>query len=252
MASAQRFSYEWQQFPDILPVYEKQFLGWVSPLTPADFKNKTVLDAGCGIGRNLYWALKYGASKGVAFEHDQNIVTVARKNLSQLPNAIVRFGTIYDIPESNKFDLVLCIGVLPHLENPALALKQLVKACRKGGLVVVWVLGREGNDWIIKLSSVLRLVTSRLPLPLVFWLAFILTIPIYFATRLHLSSHPYWRQLATFTFSHIHSIMFDHLIPKIVHYFSQNEARALLINARLKKVIIKKVNNNSWTVIGKK
>ena len=54
LGSQERFGYEWNKFNKIVPKYELQFLKWVFPLKKEDFKDKKILDAGCGIGRNSY------------------------------------------------------------------------------------------------------------------------------------------------------------------------------------------------------
>src|SRR3990167_10240423 len=126
MASQERFGYEWQKFNKIIPSYEMQFLKWVSPLQPKDFKNKTVLDAGCGSGRNSYWPLIYGAKKGVGFDYDARTVEVATRNLNKFKQrAEVFFHSIYEIPYENVFDIVFSIGVIHHLEHPHKAIESL-------------------------------------------------------------------------------------------------------------------------------
>ena len=34
------------------------------------WKGKDILDAGCGIGRNTYWPISYGAKSAIAFDMD--------------------------------------------------------------------------------------------------------------------------------------------------------------------------------------
>jgi len=117
MSSAERFGYEWNKFNKIIPEYEIQFLKWVYPLKKDDFKDKIILDAGCGTGRNSYWPLLYGAKKVVAFDFDKRIVDVAKKNLSQFENAEAVYQSIYDIAYENEFDIVFSIGVVQFLEK---------------------------------------------------------------------------------------------------------------------------------------
>lgn len=223
MASEERFGYEWRKFPDILPEYEVQFLKWVFPISKKDFKDKTILDAGCGTGRNSYWPLNYGARMVVAFDYDQRTVAVAKRNLAKFKNCHVRFGNIYEIPEKEKFDFSYAIGVIPHLDYPELAIEQLVKATKKGGTILIWVLSYEGNEWIVKYFNPIRFFTSRMSVSIVNRISLIAAIPLYLWIHLLPVSNIYLKQLKTFRLSHIHSIIFDHMLPKESHYYKKDE-----------------------------
>ena len=71
MASQERFGFEWKIYSSIEPNHEIQFKRWVYPLSEKDFFGKDVLDAGCGMGRNSYWPLKWGAKSVTAFDFDK-------------------------------------------------------------------------------------------------------------------------------------------------------------------------------------
>ena len=153
--STERFGYEWDTYASIIPEYEEQFLKWTG-MQKKEFKGKKILDAGCGTGRNSYWPLTYGAKTITAFDYDPRTVDVAKKNLSSFKNAQVRWGSIYNIPEKGVFDLAFSIGVVHHLADPRKAIAELAKATKKGGKVLIWVYGYEGNEWIVKFINPLR------------------------------------------------------------------------------------------------
>lgn len=88
-------------------------------------------------------------------------------------------GSIYDIPFENRVDIVVCIGVLPHLQEPKLAAENLVKAAKKGGVIVAWVYGCEGNEYIVKYINPLRRLTSRAPLFIGYSLAYVFSIVLF-------------------------------------------------------------------------
>src|SRR5690349_2799930 len=88
--SPDRFGYAWDRYAEILPLHEEQFRRWTAPLPREDWHGVRFLDAGCGIGRNSYWPMTYGASGGVALDVDPRTLARARSNLSGYPALEVR------------------------------------------------------------------------------------------------------------------------------------------------------------------
>ncbi len=250
--STDRFGYEWSSYTEIIPEYEGQFLKWVYPLEPQDFKNKSVLDGGCGIGRNSYWPLTYGASSVTAFDFDPRTVEVARKNLAEFSNAKVEYNSLYEIDYKDQFDIAFSIGVIHHLEFPKRAVEALSKAVRPGGKLLIWVYGYESNEWIVRYINPIRVITSKLPIAFTHLLSNLFTVPLYFWVRLVPQRHAYMKQISKFKFWHLRSIVFDQLLPKIANYWTKDEALELFSGLGLKDISAHQVNQNSWTVIGTK
>lgn len=254
MASTERFGYEWRKYHYLLPQYEEQFLRWVHPLTKDDFRDKVVLDAGCGMGRNSYWPLQYGARKVVAFDYDEGTVAMARKTLQQFSNAEITYADINTFQPEDRFDIVFSIGVIHHLYRPDIALKNLASLLKPGGTLLIWVYGKEGNEWFLRFLNPLRVyVTSRLPLWMVHVIAYLFSAPLFLFVRLVPQRRPYFALLRTFRFDHLHSIIFDQLIPKVANYWKREEALQLLADTgMLKDIRIFPANGMSWTVLGTK
>jgi SAM-dependent methyltransferase len=95
--SSDRFGYEWDVYAEILPEHEEQFRRWTAPLEPQDWQGKDFLDVGCGMGRNSYWPLKYGAAGGVAVDIDERSLESARRNLKPFPGMQVMRVSAYDL-----------------------------------------------------------------------------------------------------------------------------------------------------------
>lgn len=246
-----RFGYEWKKYSKLYNGYETQFKKWIYPLNKNFLKNKVILDAGCGMGRNSYFCALAGAKKIIAFDYDINTIYTAKRLLKNFKNVEVDYKNIYDINYKNKFDLIICIGVIHHLEFPEKAIKKLIKALKPKGTLLIWVYGYENNEWIVRfINPIRKLITSKLPLFILDKLTFLLSIPFYFHIKFIPQKHPYMKQLSKFKFKHLHSIIFDQLLPQIARYYKKEEAKALLKD--LKDIRIYHCNRNSWTVLGRK
>jgi len=254
MASEDRFGYEWKKYSTILPDYEVQFQNWISPLKPEDLKNREILDAGCGMGRNSYFALKYGAKYVMGIDNDERSVSVAKENLTEFENATINLKSIYDLNYMKEFDIVFSIGVIHHLKYPERAINKLVKSLRPGGIILIWVYSYEGNEWIDSfISPIRKVITSKIPISLLHYITYMFSIPLFIFLKLFNSNNLYYKQITKFTFGHLHSIIFDQLLPEIANYWTKEEAYCLLKHIDLKDASIHRPSNGmGWTVIGKK
>lgn len=247
-----QFGYEWNLYREILPIYKEQFCGWINPLKLDFFKNKTFMDAGCGIGRNSYWPLLEGAKSCYSFDYDQRTVKVAKQNLKQFSNCMIGLNSIYNIDFKDNFDIVMCIGVLHHLSEPRKAIENLVQAAQPSGTLIFWVYAYEGNERYLKWVNPIRTaITSRLPLSITRIIAKLLTVLLkvwlVFPQR-----KPYFQLLKKMSFRHIESIVFDQLLPTIANYWTKAEVLQLLTDLPLKNLQIQHTNKISWTIIAEK
>ena len=250
--SPERFGYSWDHYAELLPEHEEQFLRWTA-LDRSFWKGKRFLDGGCGIGRNSYWPMIYGAEGGLAVDIDDRTLGRARRNLERFPGVEVRKESIYDIAETNAFDIAFSIGVVHHLSNPDAAIARLARGVKPGGLVLAWLYGRENNGWIVHLFNPLRrALFSRMPLQMLHALSWPLTLALWCLLHLGLPSGSYYRLIRRFSFEQLRVIVFDHMLPRIALYYTRDEAEALLARTGLTEIQSTWVNENSWCVIGRK
>ena len=121
-----------------MPEHEEQFGQWAAPLKPEDWQGNDFLDLGCGMGRNSYSPLKYGAAGGVAVDIDERSLERARRNLP-VPDAASNAASADDLMFEDRFDFAFSIGVIHHLEHPERALERMVAAAKPGGRVLIRV-----------------------------------------------------------------------------------------------------------------
>jgi SAM-dependent methyltransferase len=251
--SPDRFGYEWHAYSDLRPEHEKQFRGWTAHLAPAEWRGLTFLDVGCGMGRNSYWPMLYGAAGGLAIDVEDRSLAVARRTLAPFSAVRIEKRSVYDIGCADAFDLVFSIGVVHHLQQPERALACMVKAAKPGGRVLIWVYGLENNRWIVWLLDPLRKgLFSRLPIGLVHHLALYPTAILWLLLRCGFGRIAYFRLLRSFGFRHLRSIVFDQMLPKIAHYWPRETVECMMRQQGLLDVRLIWVNEMSWSAVGTK
>lgn len=251
--SPDRFGYEWDNYREFLPMYEEQFRRWLPQFEPSDWTGKSFLDVGCGMGRNSYWPMTYGAAESLSIDLDDRSLGAARETLKKFSRSEVRKSSAYDIGECDRFDIVFSIGVIHHIEDPDLALSQMTQAAKPGGKVAIWVYGLENNRWIVFfLDPVRKLLFSRLPIGFVHFLSIFPTALLYAALKLGFGKIQYFNLIRRFPFSHLRSIVFDQMLPKIANYWSRDTVNELMENAGLEDIDIRWVNEMSWAAVGTK
>lgn len=247
-----QFGYEWERFPEILPLHREQFRRWIAPFREEDFAGKRFLDVGCGMGRNSFWALENGAASALAIDYDERTVAAARKNLEAFPHCEVRLQSIYELAEPGKFDIAFSIGVIHHLAEPRQAIERMVDALKPGGHLVLWVYGREGNELYLSMIDPLRkFLTSRVPAPVTHGLAKAMTVGLLGYLALP-HKREYEKLLRGHSFRQLELIVLDQLIPSIAAYWTREEALALVAGLPLEDVQVSHTNGMSWTVVARR
>ncbi|MEK6964515.1 MAG: methyltransferase domain-containing protein [Nanoarchaeota archaeon] len=260
-----RFGYEWQRFSKLEKEYEEQFLDWIYPIKNPFFKNKVVLDAGCGMARHLFCAAKFGAKEAIGVDLGPS-VDVAYQNIKHLHNAHVVQADIYHLPFKDSFDYAYSIGVLHHLPAPEEGFKSVLSKVKKKGSISIWVYGQEGNGLLQIVDPIRRFLFSKLPLGLNQALSFVFTLPIYPLIQYVyrplnnqkrsicavLPQNDFMYYLSKFPFHVVHSIIFDQMLAPIAFYLKKSEVNAWFTREKLKKVNISWRNKNSWRGYGEK
>lgn len=98
-----------------------------------------VLEVGAGIGANIDLFINKSCSQWLAVEPDPNLsMIISRKFLNPIYcNYKLITGTLKQVDPSSKFDAVLYIDVLEHIEHDALELEMAGERVKIGGRIIV-------------------------------------------------------------------------------------------------------------------
>ena len=106
------WSWQWSHYEADEPAL---FLDWIRPNVLEDFRGKRVLDAGCGPGHHARLVAGVAAHVTAA---DLNTSELARSKLARFPNVSVVEADIAAYRPEQPFDVVYCIGVIHHTDDP--------------------------------------------------------------------------------------------------------------------------------------
>ncbi|MDA0745676.1 MAG: methyltransferase domain-containing protein [bacterium] len=234
-----RFAYSWKTFDSGWENDKKTFLEFIAPVQPEHFQDKRILDAGCGMGRFSALSASFGAAEVVGMDLGDSVFP-AYQNTQHLPNVHIVRGNIFTPPfKKATFDYAFSVGVLHHLPEPQSGFNHLVPLVKPGGDISVWVYGQEGNEWVDRyITPVRKLLTARLPMPLLMWVArlggfalFLLVRGLYAPAR-KLGGEKASRILPYYNYfqnwidetleQNIHTVL-DHLLTPIAFYLPREE-----------------------------
>lgn len=163
------FDYEWMRFRYNRPIEAREIFELYFDLVPSDHfaPDRVVLDAGCGAGR---WACEVAARGPRVIAVDLGLsVEIARVNAGETTRiACVQADLLNVSLAASSVDWAYSLGVLHHLRDPDRALRQVARAVRPGGTVLVYVyyaLDQRGRAFRLafRIVDAVRRVTSRLP-----------------------------------------------------------------------------------------
>lgn len=263
-ATAENFGWQWQHFTETDERYAEQFLGWIAPVTPEFFRDKVVLEGGCGKGRHTQLAAQWGALEVIGIDLSEAVETAYAATRS-LPNAHVIQADIYRLPLARKFDYAFSVGVLHHLPNPRQGFFSLASKVVPGGHVSAWIYGAENNEWIVRLVNPVReKITARIDQRALLQLSKIPAAGIFLATKLiygplnrrgstlgqYLFYNDYLTAIAPFSWREQHLIVFDHLVAPTAFYIPRDEFETWWRELGATDVTITWHNKNSWRGFG--
>jgi SAM-dependent methyltransferase len=259
--TASAFASSWNNLPLGSIYTTEQFEDWFLPLKKHDVEGKTVLELGCGNASLMVHVAGWNPSflEGVDLG---NSVVSARTNMEA--TGFKKWSVVQDDLTKYQgpgFDVVYCIGVLHHLEDPKKGIEAVIANVKPGGRFHCWVYGREGNGVIVHVVDPIRKVVSRFPWWVTKYLiAAPLALPYFFYAKM-LALLPRWQWLnkmplyhyslwiAKRSLSFFRHVAFDQLVTPRTVYLDRHTIENWLAGCKKvdpESVYIIMRNGNSW------
>ncbi len=234
------------------------FHDWIKPATLEDFRNKDVLECGCGPGHHTEVAAPVARSVTAV---DLNTVEIAKTHAARFPNVTFVTADLATMELGRQFDVVFCIGVIHHTDNPTRTFGNIFRHLKPGGTMIVWTYSAEGNAMVrFGVEPIRRLILRHLPRGVVNALSWViagLLWPIVHTVyRLPgtggLPYHDYFANARTLGFKRTVLNVYDKLNAPQTRFTTRATAEAWMSPERFETVSILPYCGVSWSLVGRK
>ena len=262
------FGDEWSRFDQSdLPQAEQQLLfdEYFSVFPWKDIsKESTGFDLGCGTGR---WAKSVAPKvKKLICIDPSSALDIAKKNLSNFDNCVFDNATVDEMPmQDNSMDFGYSLGVLHHVPDTALGIKQCVKKLKIGAPLLLYLYYRFDNrPWWFRsiwfVTDLLRRIVSKMPYKLRYVSSQIISIIIYLPlARFALFLEKLNFNVSNFPLSSYKNLSFytmrtdalDRFGTRLEQRFTRKEIKNMMQNAGLENI---EFSNSKpfWVAVGYK
>lgn len=233
------------------------FKEWILPYKLEDFKDKTVLECGCGGGQHTNFVAPYAKSITAV---DLNTIDVARERNKEFENIFYIEDDISTMNLNRQFDIVFSIGVIHHTDKPDDTVRNIIRYISPGGIIIIWVYSLEGNILVKNIVEPLRKVFfSKLAKGTLLYFSKIITalmyIPIYTLYLLPLKFLPYHEYFINFrklSFYRNTLNVFDKLNAPQVDFINYDRAKSWISEEHFENISITGYKGVSWRISARK
>tara|TARA_B100000902_G_scaffold313172_1_gene303561 strand:+ start:941 stop:1873 length:933 start_codon:yes stop_codon:yes gene_type:complete len=161
------FHYLWKdlnndQFKQSVDLIRKRLK--INKFSELQFKNKIVLDVGCGPGRFCVLASSLQAKKVYGIDSSKINIDYNKKKFKKFTNIKFLFGDNTNLKIKRNFsDITISQGVIHHTTDMFKSLNELIRVTKKGGKILLLVYGEHGMRWslIKKLRPILNMIGKK-------------------------------------------------------------------------------------------
>jgi ubiquinone/menaquinone biosynthesis C-methylase UbiE len=262
------FGDEWSRFDQSdLPQAEQQLLfdEYFSVFPWKNISKESIgFDLGCGTGR---WAKSVAPKvKKLICIDPSSALDIAKKNLSNFDNCEFDSATVDEMPmQDNSMDFGYSLGVLHHVPETALGIKQCVKKLKIGAPLLLYLYYRFDNrPWWFRLiwflTDLLRRIVSKMPYKLRYVSSQIISIIVYLPlARFALFLEKLNFNVSNFPLSSYKNLSFytmrtdalDRFGTRLEQRFTRKEIKNMMQNAGLENI---EFSNSKpfWVAVGYK
>jgi ubiquinone/menaquinone biosynthesis C-methylase UbiE len=262
------FGDEWSRFDQSdLPQAEQQLLfdEYFSVFPWKNISKESIgFDLGCGTGR---WAKSVAPKvKKLICIDPSSALDIAKKNLSNFDNCEFDSATVDEMPmQDNSMDFGYSLGVLHHVPETALGIKQCVKKLKIGAPLLLYLYYRFDNrPWWFRLiwflTDLLRRIVSKMPYKLRYVSSQIISIIVYLPlARFALFLEKLNFNVSNFPLSSYKNLSFytmrtdalDRFGTRLEQRFTRKEIKNMMRNAGLENI---EFSNSKpfWVAVGYK
>ena len=117
----------------------------INKFSELQFRNKIVLDVGCGSGRFCILASSLQAKKVYGIDSSKINIDYNKKKFKKFTNIKFLFGDNINLKIKRNFsDITISQGVIHHTTDMFKSLNELIRVTKKGGKILLLVYGEHG------------------------------------------------------------------------------------------------------------
>lgn len=123
------------------------------------YKKLDIIDVGCGGGLVCEPMARLGANV-TGIDADSNAINVAKEHAEQ-SDLKINYEATSSENVKKKYDVVLALEIIEHVDNPELFVKSIINLCKPDGIIIFSTLNRTPKSYalgIIAAEHILRWV----------------------------------------------------------------------------------------------